>query len=120
MNPVHLPEHLLTPLQQIATEQGSSIDTIVDQIVTEYLRAQRHEKLMAEMEIFQEKHEELFLEYTGQFIGMYQGEVLGHNQDGGALYKQLHKKFGDLPILIVEVKDEPGQEFVRLHRRILA
>jgi hypothetical protein len=42
---------------------------------------------------------------------MYQGEVLGSHEDGGKLQASLHKQYGDLPVLIVQVTDTPEKLF---------
>jgi len=72
---------------------------------------------MDEMERFRSRHEELWPQYKGQFIAMREGEVLDSDADGGKLYSRLRERYGDLPVLIVEVTDEPEQLFTRLSHR---
>ena len=119
MATIELPRRLINPLQQLATEQGSSVEKVIENALTDYLRQQRHQQLLEEMERFRAQHEQLKEQYLGQFIGMYNGRILDHDSDGGNLYKRLRQQHGDLPILIVEVTPIPEQEFVRLQRRFL-
>lgn len=114
-----LPQRLIDPLQQLATEQGSSIEVLIENALTNYLQEQRHKQLLEEMERFRAQHEQLKKQYLGQFVGMYNGRILNQDLDGGLLYNRLRKQYDDLPILIVEVKQNPDQEFVRLQRRVL-
>ena len=119
MTTIELPQRLINPLQQLAIEQGSSIEAVIEDALTGYLREQRHRLLLQEMERFRAQHEQLKERHLGQFVGLYNGSVLDHGPDGGALYNRLHQQYGDLPILIVEVTRTPEQEFMRLQRRIL-
>jgi len=50
---------LMNPLQQLATERGESVSTIVEQLIADYLREQRHRLLLDEMERFRSRHAEL-------------------------------------------------------------
>ncbi|HRQ42321.1 MAG TPA: hypothetical protein PLD25_30770 [Chloroflexota bacterium] len=119
MATIELPRKLLNPLEQLATRQGSSVEALLEDVVTDYLHEQRHEQLLQEMERFRDQHSQLMVQYAGQFVGMLDGRVLDHDADAGVLYKRLRLQYGDAPILIVEVKDTPEQEFTRFHRRIV-
>lgn len=115
---IELPARLVNPLQVLADQQQSSIETIVEDLVTEYLRKQRHQQLMEEMLRYQDQHAQLLAQYRGQFVGMLEGQVLDSDSDGGQLYARLRQQYGDTPILIVEVGEHPDQEFKRLSRRV--
>lgn len=119
MASIELPSKLINPLQQLATEQGSSVEEVVEDALTDYLREQRHKQLLQEMERFKVHHGELKSQYLGQFVGMHNGRILDHDPDGGTLYKRLRQQHGDLPILIVEVGETAEQEFQRLQRKII-
>jgi hypothetical protein len=118
MATIELPRQLLNPLEQLATQQGSSVESLLADVIADYLREQRHEQLLQEMDRFRAQHDQLKEQYVGQFIGMVDGRVLDHDPDGGVLYRRLRQQYGDLPILIVQVKNTPEQEFIRLHRQL--
>lgn len=52
MTTIELPHKLFNPLEQLATRQGSSVETLLEDVISEYLYQQRHEKLLQEMERF--------------------------------------------------------------------
>jgi len=102
---------LAESLQQVAAERGKTLEAVMNDLVQNYLREERHAQLMAEMDRFRAKHNELLTKFKGEYIGMHNGEVLDHDVEGGALHKRLRQKHGSLPILIVQVTESPEQEF---------
>lgn len=102
---------LAESLQQVAAERGKTLEAVMNDLVQNYLREERHAQLMAEMDHFRAKHSELLNKFKGEYIGMHNGEVLDHDVEGGALHKRLRQKHGSLPILIVQVTESPEQEF---------
>jgi hypothetical protein len=119
MTTIDLPYRLIDSLKQLANQRGSSVEGIVEDALTGYLHEQRHQRLLQEMERFREQHQQLKEQYLGQYIGMYDGRILDHDTSGGQLYTRLRERYGDLPILVVEVTGTPEQEFLRLHHRVI-
>lgn len=115
---IDVSSELLEPLQRVAAERGESVNTLVEQLIADYLRDRRHRYLTAEMERFREHHDELRQQYEGQFIALREGKVLDHDPEGGRLYGRIHQQYGDIPVLIVEVNDQPEQLFTRLTNHI--
>ena len=115
---IELPARLINPLRVLAERQRSSVEEIVEDLLGEYLREQRHHQLVEEMARYQDLHVQLVAEYLGKFVGMLEGRVLDSDLDGGKLYLRLRQQYGDLPILIVEVNERPDQEFRRLSRQL--
>lgn len=111
MTLIAIAPNLLTPLQRTAERRGLTVDTLVEDLVTEYLREQRHAALVAEMERYRSLHTQLVGTYLGQYIALFEGRVLDHDLDGGRLYTRLRHQYGDLPILIVLVTEIPEQQF---------
>ncbi len=118
MSGINVPAELIKPLELLAAERGESVGAIVEQLIANFLREQRHHYLLAEMERFQAIHPELREQYEGQFVAMRDGRVLAHDSDGGRLYERMRQQYGDLPILIVEVTEQPEQQFVSLNRQL--
>ena len=102
---------LAESLQQVAAERGKTLEAVMNDLVQNYLREERHAQLVAEMDRFRAKHSELLNKYKGEYIGMHNGEVLDHDVEGGALHKRLRQQHGSLPILIVQVSESPEQQF---------
>lgn len=120
MTVIELAPRLITPLQLLAKRQEASVEEIVEEVIDRFLREQRHAQLLQEMERFRQLHSELLPRFRGQYIGLLDGQVLDSDADGGVLHTRLARQYGDQPILIVEVKDQPEQEFKRLSRRLVA
>lgn len=118
MSGIDVSTELIKPLEQLAAERGESVNAIVEQLIVSFLRDQRHLYLHDEMERFRRHHEIIRQQYEGQFVGLRDGQVLDHDADGHQLYIRLRQKYGDLPILIVQVTDQPDQIFTRLGQRI--
>jgi hypothetical protein len=102
---------LARSLQQVAAERGASVEEVMNDLARQYLRQARHVELTAEMERYRAQHATLLEKYRGEYLGLRNGQVLDHDQDGGKLYLRLRAKYGGIPILIVEVTDTPEQEF---------
>ena len=119
MSAIDVRHELIKPLQQLADERGETVNNIIEHLIADYLREQRHRYLMEEMERFRSRHRELWMQYEGQYIAMRDGKVVDSDADGGQLFTRLRQRYGDLPILIVEVTDEPDQLFTRLSHRVV-
>jgi hypothetical protein len=118
MSGIEVPTRLIKSLEQLAAERGESVSIIVEQLIDEYLREQRHHYLMAEMDLFRVNHADLRRQYEGRYIALRDGQVLDHDPDGNQLYTRVREKLGDVPVLIVEVTDQPEQLFTRLSQRV--
>jgi hypothetical protein len=114
MSDIEVSIELFRPLEQLAAEHGKSVESIVEELIVDYLREQRHQFLLQEMARFRAQHAELHGRYEGQFIAMRDGRVLDHDIDGGILYKRIREKHGEIPVLIVAVNEQPEQIFTRL------
>ncbi|MCS6846055.1 MAG: DUF5678 domain-containing protein [Caldilineales bacterium] len=106
-------------LEALAQQQQTSIQTIVEDLIERFLREQRHASLLEEMERFRQLHPELLARYRGQYVAMVGGQVVDSDLDGGELYMRVVRRYGDQPVLIVEVTEQPEQEFRRLSRRLV-
>lgn len=102
---------LAESLLQVAAEHGQPIEAVMNDLAQNYLRAERHAQLLAEMDRFRAKHGELLTQFNGEYIGLRNGEVLDHDADGGQLHKRLRQQHGGLPVLIVQVNESPEQDF---------
>ena len=118
MTVIELSPRVLNSLQQVARQQEASVEEIIEELIDRYLREQRHWQLLQEMDRFRQQHSQLIPQFRGKYIGMLNGQVLDSDADGGALHTRLARQYGALPILIVEVTDQPEQEFKRLGRHL--
>ncbi len=119
MTVIELSPRTITSLKVLARQQQTPVETIVEELIDRFLREYRHESLLQEMERFRQQHAELLAQFRGQYIGMLNGQVVDSDADGGALHIRLARRYGDQPVLIVEITDQPEQEFRRLSRRLV-
>ena len=63
---------------------------------------------------FSKRLPELLEQYEGEYIAMYDGEVVGHNADDSILFGEMHKKLGYVPFMIQRVSREPDVLVIEL------
>ena len=57
-------------------------------------------------------HSELWEKYPHQYVAIFQGEVVDHDQDELALLKRRNEKYPDDIVLIRQVLQEPERTIV--------
>lgn len=65
-----------------------------------------------ETEHFVARHTELLEQYRGAYIAMKEGVVVDHDHDRLTLYERVAAMWGDTPVLVTPVREEPIQGFV--------
>lgn len=103
--PLKRPE-LAERLQQVATEEGGSVEALLDRAVIEFLERVALVKLKDETIAFEQLHPQLVKEYFGQHVAIYQGALVDHDPDLTALRRRIRAKFGQTPVLQREVTQE--------------
>jgi hypothetical protein len=66
-----------------------------------------NEPLAVEEEAFRRKCAQLLQRYEGQFVALYRGRVVGHDEDDEELARRMFEKLGDAPFYIARVEKEP-------------
>lgn len=108
---VHLDSELVTSLETAVRQQGGNVEDVLAELVQQYLRQARREKIRQEMEWYQTAHAELKKRYEGQHIAIHEQQVIDHDQDVTALAGRIRQQYGRIPILITQVYDQPVPEF---------
>ena len=103
--PIH--DELFKPIRQIAEQEKTSVENLVNSWLTRQLALEREKKIKEESIRFQAKHTELLAKYRGKYIAMQNGEALDHDTDIRELYLRVRKQYSDVPVLITLVSDEP-------------
>lgn len=119
MTVIELPPKYSGALEAMAQRQETSVQTIVEELIDRFLREQRHASLLEEMQRYRDLHPQLLAQYRGQYVALVNGQVVDSDADGRALHTRIARRYGDQPVLIVEVKEQPEQEFTRLSRRLV-
>ncbi len=108
---VHLDSELVTSLEEAVRQQGENVEDVLAELVQQYLRQTRREKIRQEMEWYQNAHAELKKRYAGQHIAIHEQQVIDHDPDVTALAGRIRQQYGRIPILITQVYDQPVPEF---------
>jgi hypothetical protein len=101
--------------------QGLEPGQLIVRLVEEYLaqevaqasvatwpgQAEQHEKIARDQQAYEAQHAALFAQYKGQYIAMHQGKVIDHDLDRVALSRRIDKRYGQIAILITQVREEP-------------
>jgi hypothetical protein len=52
-------------------------------------------------------HAELYARYPGQYVAVYQGQLVDHDPDGEALFERIDQRFPDEIVLMTQVRETP-------------
>lgn len=109
---VPLDTNLVESLQEVTAEQGVTIETVLDNLIRDYLRQVRQDKLEQEQHHFEAMHVELKQNYLGQHVAIYKGQLIDHDSDVVMLVRRIRQRLGRLPVLIVQVEEKPVPEYM--------
>ncbi|MBU0512053.1 MAG: hypothetical protein KJ638_10205 [Chloroflexi bacterium] len=105
MQAVAVESKLYRRVEEVALEQGSSINDLLAQSLRYYLWELDRRKVSAETRVYHQRHEELKAQYLGQYIAMRNGQVVDQDRDFRALRQRVRKHFGQKPVMITLVED---------------
>jgi predicted DNA-binding protein len=100
-----------TKLEQLAQSMGKSAEEIVNEAIQEHLERLDKQKLEAEIKAFERMHPDLKVNYLGQFVAIYEGEIVDSSVDFESLFLRVQTRFGDLPVLIRQVNEVSDEEW---------
>ncbi len=110
MEAIELKPELRQTLEQVALQQASSVTTLVNQAVENYLRQQQRAKLDQEIAAFEKMHPELKKSYLGEWVAVHQQALVDHDKDVPALYRRIRAKYGRTSVLIRQVSESAVEE----------
>lgn len=106
---IDLRETVAQQLQSEAARQETSLEALVNNLLESYLWQLKREQIQTESQRFQEQHAALLARYAGRYIAMRDGQVVDDDEDFHALHQRIRAQYGEQPILIAPVTDEPMQ-----------
>jgi len=109
---VALDSTLVETLKETTAEQGTSVESVLEDLARKYVREARRKKIQVEFEHYQAMHAELKAKYFGQHVAIHEGRLVDHDPDVVALVKRIRQRFGRTPVMIAQVEDAPVKEFV--------
>ncbi len=105
-------------LEQVATDVGSEISALAEQIIREFLREEAQKKMAREMETFRTMHTELLKQYKGQYVAVHREQVIDRDVDQLALFLRVDRRYPDVPILIKQVRSKVEEVYTIRSPRI--
>ncbi|HZO89226.1 MAG TPA: DUF5678 domain-containing protein [Chthonomonadaceae bacterium] len=65
------------------------------------------EPFQKEQEALRRQWARLLKQYEGQYVALYQGQVVGHSADDEVLAQELFETLGDVPFYIAKIEKQP-------------
>jgi hypothetical protein len=107
---VSIDAELEEPLEQIASEQRTSVEKILNDLARRYVRQARRAKIDQEFEAYQAMHPQLKEKMLGQHVAIHNGQLIDSDSDPMTLVARMQEQFGRAPILFTQVDEQPGRE----------
>jgi hypothetical protein len=109
-----IPDHIYQQVQQIAESEKRPIADIINHALSYTFPSVHVHPRRAQMEqetaVFWQMHPQLLVQYPNQYIAIFQGQVVDHDQDRLALIARIDEKYTDAIVLIKKVTDEPESD----------
>lgn len=118
MTTVTLEPKLLQQLEQVAAENTTSPDELLDAAVRTYLRQLERAKIRLEATAYRTLHSQLVLDHLGQYVAIHQRRVVDSDASFEALHTRIRERFGNQAVLIRQVETEPERELTFRSPRI--
>lgn len=99
-------------VHEAATTQTIQPEQLIDAAVRAYLRQLDRARIKAEVQTFQAQHADLLGSYFGEYVAMYNGQLVDHDADFEALHTRIRHKYGNQPVLLRRVEQQPTRELV--------
>lgn len=115
-----IPDSLLERARQIARRQDRQVQEVVAEALEQGLplleTASVPDALEREADAFDAMHTAWRQQYPGEYIAVYQGQLVDHDLSFGALLERIESRYPEERVLIRPVRDE--SEIVYNHRSI--
>lgn len=102
----------IAQLKDVANQKETSADELAEQAIRQFLRDETRRMIQRESKAFRAMHAQLFAKYPGQYVAIYQGRVIDHDEDQLALFLRVDERYPQAPLLIKQVLSEPEEVYV--------
>lgn len=106
---INVEQQFQNKLEQLAQSLGKTAEQLVNEAISEHLERLNEQRLQAETVAFEQLHPQLRTNYLGQFVAVYQGQVVETAEDFESLFLRIQRQYGELPVLIRQVSDSPHE-----------
>lgn len=113
MPAIVLEPELYKRVEQAAIESEITTEEIVAEAAKRYLWELNRRKISGESRLYQEQHARLKLEYLGQYIAMFNGQIVDHDLDFEALHDRIRQDYPYQAVMITLVQETAVPTLVR-------
>ena len=114
---IRLPQDLYEAVSERAKSQQKTANALVVEWLSEKIdeseMGQANEAFEQEAAAFESLKPSLLAQYLGQYVAIYQGQVVGSGDNRLTLVKEIYSRFGEVPCYVGKVSDKPPRR-VRL------
>ena len=108
---VRLPQDLYDAVDKQAKRQRKTADDLVVEWVVEKMGetelVEADTAFEREIDAFNALKPELLAQYPGQYVAIYQGQVVVNGDNRLALVKEVYSQFGEVPCYVEKITLEP-------------
>lgn len=113
MPAIVLETELYKRVEQAAIESEITTEEIVSEAAKRYLWELNRRKISEESRLYQEQHARLKLEYLGQYVAMFKGQIVDHDLDFEALHDRVRQDYPYEVVMITLVQETAVTTLVR-------
>lgn len=112
---ISIPQTLYRRARELARSRNQSVDAVLEAGVTLVEAStgpleSEVEAMRRERAAYQTMHPELMAQYAGQYVAVYQGQLIDHDQNEMALLRRLDDQYPDEVVLMKKVRPLPEPE----------
>jgi predicted transcriptional regulator len=107
---IQLRTDLSEKLQETAYQSQKSVSDLVNEAVEQYLHTQQRQIIDSEIDAYNQMYAALWRTIPTQWVAVHEGEIVDKDADRIALYARIRARYGQTPVLIRQVKEDPNPE----------
>ncbi|MFT5196641.1 MAG: hypothetical protein ACI9EW_003102 [Cellvibrionaceae bacterium] len=115
---LNLPENIEKVVKEQAEKQGVSLEAVIETVILDSLEKSavepdappvhpQREQMLKEVTAYKKLHAELVKGYLGNYVAIFQGQLVDSDQSPENLFLRVKEKFPNQVVLQRKVEDEP-------------
>lgn len=109
---------LVRRIEQWGHQINRPVEKILENAVRTYLDELEQQAIHTETQAFWEMHDDLLEIYPEEYIALYRGQVVAHDNDVSRLEERVREQYGSLPVLIAPVRPGSPRDLIWLGGRL--
>jgi hypothetical protein len=111
---------LVETLKRTTAQEGVTVEQVFDELARRYIAEARRKIIDQEFAHYVQMHAELKEKYLGQNVAIHQGKLVDADPDAMTLVRRVRAQYGRIPILFVQVENEPEKVLTIHSTRIVS